>query len=153
MMTPSWEKVKEYCIKNNLNFNQFGGTFNLHSKKNKSVLENIILIQNSIIAPAIQTDWQVEHKYIPCRIFKNISYGKMGVTNNPTVNKLFNNKLICNKNIEELLSSSILFEKKNIKDKINIIKELMIEVRDKHTYINRCKFILEYVNKHFSTNC
>ena len=36
----------------------------------------MLLIQESIIAPALQTDWQVEHEYIPCRIFKNISYGK-----------------------------------------------------------------------------
>ena len=30
------------------------------------------LIQESILAPAIQEPWQVTHGYIPCRVFKNL---------------------------------------------------------------------------------
>ena len=77
----------------------------------------------------------------------------MGVTNNPIVNKLFNDKLIYNENIETLLEKSIDYEKNtNLPEKIEKIKELMIEVRDKHTYINRCKYILEYIGKYYNIN-
>ena len=151
MMTDKWVEVKNYCDKNCTTFNSYGGTFNIESTKNKDIQENMKLIQESIVAPAIQTDWQVENSYIPCRIFKNISYGKMGITNNSVVNKLFNNKLIYHENIDQLLSKAIDFEK-NDKEKLKKIRELMIEVRDKHTYINRCKFMIDYIKKYFKVN-
>ena len=44
------------------------------------------IIANSEIAPAIVGSWQKEHEYVPCRIFKNISYGKLGMTNSEIVN-------------------------------------------------------------------
>ena len=103
------------------------------------------LIQESIIAPALQSEWQIENKYIPCRIFKNISYGKMGITNSKAVNELFDNKLIYSTNIEELVKQGLEFEKN--KERFDKIKELMIEVRDNHTYINRINFILDFIKE------
>lgn len=133
--------LKENLKKYNINYVNYGGTFNKDSNKNKSIEDNIKLIQESIIAPALQSNWQIENEYIPCRIFKNISYGKMGITNNKAVNKLFDNKLIYSKDIGELVKKGLEFEKKE--DKFDKIKELMIEVRDNHTYINRINFILD----------
>jgi hypothetical protein len=147
MMTNEWGLVSQYSKKNNIIFNANGSSFNLESDKNKTTEENMRLIQESIIAPAIQTKWQVDHNYIPCRIFKNISYGKMGLTNNPAVNELFNNKLIYNSDINHVLTDGINFEKNNDKYKFEKIKELMIEVRDNHTYINRVNFILDYLKE------
>ena len=37
-------------------------------------------------------------------------------------------------------------------DKFSIIKELMIEVRDNHTYINRINFILDFLKKFKNIN-
>ena len=133
--------LKDNLTKNNIDYANYGGTFNKDSDRNKSVEENMKLIQESIIALALQTDWQIENEYIPCRIFKNISYGKMGITNNKAVNELFDNKLIYSDNIGELVKKGLEFEKE--KDKFDKIKELMIEVRDNHTYINRINFILK----------
>ena len=84
-----------------------------------TIEENVKLIQESILAPAIQTDWQVENGYIPCRIFKNISYGKMGVTNNPTVNKLFNDKIntIYKNNLNSGFSRDTTREHSEVKEK------------------------------------
>jgi hypothetical protein len=42
---------------------------------------NIFFIRLSRIAPAIAGAWQVEHDYLPCRMFKNISYGQVGFSN------------------------------------------------------------------------
>jgi hypothetical protein len=148
MGTEPWTKLCNICKEKNIQYNKYGGTFNKSSNSNKSVTENIQLIQQSIIAPALQHSWQVEHEYIPCRIFKNISYGKMGITNNKAVNELFDNKLIYSENIEELVDKGIEF--KQNKDKNNIITELMIEVRNKHTYINRVKYILNYIEKYLN---
>ena len=143
MSTEPWHKLSNICKEKNIQYNKYGGTFDKSSNYNKSINENIQLIQQSIIAPALQHSWQVEHRYIPCRIFKNISYGKMGITNNKAVNELFDNKLIYSENIEELVDKGIKFETN--KDKYSIIKELMTEVKNKHTYINRVKYILNYI--------
>ena len=110
---------------------------------NITIEENNILIQKSIISPSIQPLNQLKLNYIPCRIFKNISYGKMGITNNKIVNKLFDNKLIYSDNIDILVDKALLFEKRD--DKYNIIKELMINVRDNYTYISILKFIFKNI--------
>jgi len=73
-----WEDFKNELNKNGIEYKNFGGTFNENSDRNKSIEENMKLIQESIIAPALQDSHQINHEYIPCRIFKNISYGKMG---------------------------------------------------------------------------
>ena len=137
------EDLKNALQKYNIKYAVYGGTFDKNSEKNKSIEDNMKLIQESIIAPALQSDWQIEKKYIPCRIFKNISYGKMGITNSETVYKLFNKKIIYSTNIEELVEKSLEFNRRN--DRFSIIKELMIEVRDNHTYVNRINFIFNLI--------
>ena len=53
-------------------------------------------------------------------------------------------KIIYSSNIEELVQKSLEFNKNE--NRFNIIKELMIEVRDNHTYINRINFIIDFLN-------
>lgn len=137
-----WDDVVDYCKTHDIEYYQRGG----FSKNNIDSLENVKYIQTSYISPAIQCLWQVENDYIPCRIFKNISYGKMGITNNKSVNELFDNKLIYDTNIHDLMHQSEIFEKQNYDDKKKIIIPLMHEVKNYHTYLNRIEcifFVLE----------
>jgi hypothetical protein len=67
----------------------------------------------------------------------------MGVTNSSAVNELFDHKLIYSENVDELMDKATEFE--TLTDKNIIVKELMREVRDNHTYINRCNYVLEYL--------
>jgi hypothetical protein len=143
MSLEHWDIFYKELKKHNIEYKNYGGTFDLNSKRNKSIEENMKLIQESIIAPALQTKWQIDNHYIPCRIFKNISYGKMGITNNPIVYELFDKKIIYSNSIEILVNDSLEFN--NRIDRNNIIKELMITVRDNHTYLNRINFILDFI--------
>jgi hypothetical protein len=43
--------------------------------------ENAAYVRASRINPAIAGRWQVEHGYLPCRLFKAIAYGSLGITN------------------------------------------------------------------------
>lgn len=61
-----------------------------------SMEENIDLIRRSYMASTIVGTWQKEKGYIPCRIFKNISYGQPGITNSRHVYKIFNGKITYN---------------------------------------------------------
>lgn len=159
MSTEPWDTVNDYCKKHGYNYINYGGRFDRNCDLNKSVEENMTLIQNSFIAPTIQTEWQIENSYFPCRIFKNISYGKMGVTNNKFVNDLFKGQLIYDQDINKLMDKASDFELNN-QDKKRILKQLMINVRDNHTYINRCHYILDCVkdkivlnNLNYLENC
>jgi hypothetical protein len=106
--------------------------------------EAITAIQKSYIAPALQGPWQCEKGYIPCRIFKNISYGQLGVTNSETVYKLFNKKIVYNSDTYQLFLDA---QKKLANLNPQDIYELMDFVRDHHTYINRINTLLEFLEK------
>ncbi len=112
----------------------------LISRMQVSDVEHRALIGRSCIAPAIQGAWQCKVGYIPCRIFKNISYGQMGITNNETVYNLFNKKIIYNQNIAQLLSDGLARSKtQNIEE----LYELMDFVKNNHTYLNRIASLLK----------
>lgn len=147
-MTHVWQEFKHVCSINNIQFNNYGATFNINSSRNVSIDTNVELIKKSFISPALQDREQISKNYIPCRIFKNISYGKMGITNNPIVNELFDNALICDSNLIELLNKGSQFEK--LPNKNETIIKLMKYVKDNHTYINRINTIKKYINEYTS---
>ena len=149
-MTNVWRDCKRLANNSGIVFNNYGATFNKQSPNNKSILENIELIKTSIISPALQDPYQIRIKYIPCRIFKNISYGKMGLTNNPFVQELFDNKLLYDDNLCNLLNKGVQFETQSNKNEI--LKELMEIVRDNHTYLNRVNTIGMFI-KNYTTFC
>jgi hypothetical protein len=99
------------------------------------------LIKESYIAPAIVGTWQNKAGYIPCRIFKNISYGHMGVTNSYRVYELFNQKIIYNPDTYQLFYDA----HRTAFDRQSILK-LMDEVRDHHTYINRIQTLFQFLD-------
>lgn len=144
--THIWRDFYNICVINNIPFIRYGSSFDSKSNLNVSVEDNMKLIQKSMLAPALQDNNQVECKYIPCRIFKNISYGKMGITNNKVVDDLFDNQLLYDSDINNLIRKSLEFELK--KDKNDHILQLMKVVRDKHTYINRVNTIAKYMKQY-----
>ena len=108
-------------------------------RTNVSMEENQKLIESSYLAPAIVGQWQKEKGYVPCRIFKNISYGHMGVTNSEVVYELFERKIVYNSDTYQLFYDA--------KTKLENLQQeellaLMDFVKDKHTYINRIRLLL-----------
>lgn len=94
------------------------------------------LISSSYLAPQISGTWQVEKGLIPCRIFKNISYGQYGITNSEKVNEIFDGSLIFN-----LDTNALFYDSERLKSSQNL-RNLMQIVKDKHTYLNRIDRIL-----------
>lgn len=97
-------------------------------------------IAESWIAPAVQGAWQVEKGYVPCRVFKNISFGRMTSTNSETVYKLFREKLPFSSNVREMYKIGTDWE---LSPDTTTLKELMIFVKEKHTFVNRINNILK----------
>lgn len=102
-----------------------------------SIEDNFHIIRQSRHTPAIQGRWQVEKGYIPCRIFKNISYGCWTETNSLTTADLLG--LEQKKSIEDLFDSSekVLIDKNKEK-----IRQMMMLIKNNHTYVNRVKNII-----------
>jgi hypothetical protein len=119
---------KNACLKNGINFEHKSGASDEEHKK---------LIQKSYLAPQISGTWQVEKGYIPCRIFKNISYGQYGITNSKKVQEIFDGQLIYN-----LDTYSLFNDAEKLKEKQDI-KKLMQIVKEKHTYLNRINNLIE----------
>lgn len=112
-------------------------------KHHLPVSEHIFNISSSLIAPAIVGKWQREQGYIPCRIFKNISYGKMGITNSRHVYELFEKKIVYNPDTYQLFYDA---KKKMEMMTIDELHELMDLVKTKHTYLNRIETLLDFMH-------
>lgn len=109
--------------------------------KNCSMETNIEMVRNAYMAPSLQGEWQVQKGYIPCRIFKNISYGAFGITNSETVYNLFHKKIVYNSDEYQLF-----YDAQEKLDQLNIqeLLDLMDFVKEKHTYINRIEHLLSF---------
>lgn len=116
--------------------------FNVEFKvftQNVSDLENFQLIRNSFLCPDFRSDWHLECGYIPCRMWKNISYGRIVGTNSPYVKKALGEYSVFGGTPETLYQNLLTSE---INASINM-KEAMMFVRDNHTFINRVNTILK----------
>jgi hypothetical protein len=76
--------------------------------------------------------------YIPCRLLKSISYGHLGITNSRHAYELLDKKVIYNEDESQLFYDAL----PNLKN-YDLIKEQMGIVREKHTYVNRVKDLLQ----------
>ena len=122
------------CKKNGIQFKHRAGNISMELHRE--------LIQKSCMAPAIVGTWQKEHGYVPCRAFKDISYGHMILTNSQRTYELFEKKIIYNPDTMQLFCDG---QKRLSEVTPKEIIELMDLVRDKHTYINRIHTILEFI--------
>jgi len=73
------EKLKRACSSKNLVFRNL---------THVSDDDNVTAVRAARLAPSFAGGWQVENNYLPCRVFKNVSYGVLGVTNVPAAAKL-----------------------------------------------------------------
>ena len=114
-----------------------------------------LLTQKSYIAPDLRgsamrseingkVDTGANHKligYVPCRIFKNISYGQIGATNSKAVKELFGEFVIYNDD-----EYNLFYNTNKRKDETDYILEQMNFVQKNHTYVNRVDSLMKVFN-------
>lgn len=101
--------------------------------------QSMLAILNSHSAPAIQGQWQVDKGYIPCRVFKNISFGRVPATNNKYVADLFQQRILFCKPEEMPLFGRQFEDNFTQKDLCDLVET----VKNKHTYLNRIEVLLK----------
>lgn len=99
-------------------------------------------IRNSYIAPAMQSLWQVEKGYIPCRSFKNVSYGQMLITNNPAVRDMFHGYCAYGETVEAMVDAAIGI---CCEPRAKLTRHAMTIVKENHTYVHRVNSLMKIV--------
>lgn len=121
---------------------QLGSELKIYGATKIKQDESITIVQSSYMAPSLVGKWQKQVGYIPCRIFKTISYGHIGVTNSKETFDIIKGLGVYNSDEEQLAIEADKFIKSNDVKRIRI--EAMRYIRDHHTYINRIN-TLQYV--------
>jgi deoxyribodipyrimidine photolyase len=93
--------------------------------------------QASILGVDIRGPEHIRNGYVPCRVFKSISWGHLGMTNSPEVFRELEGNLILNTNSTDLFSDAMLR-----REDYSFILNAMKYVQSKHTYVNRIEAIL-----------
>lgn len=96
------------------------------------------IIKQCYLAPDLRGPSNIKTGYIPCRIFKNISYGQIGLTNSRAIYSALEDMVIYHPEIPKLFALG-----EEYKDDYKRIIDLMKLVQEKHTYINRAQAILD----------
>ena len=65
--------------------------------------DNILNVRRSRIAPAVGGAIQVTKNMLTCRLWKNISYGQLGITNLPKSLDVFGTDLVFDCDIDKLV--------------------------------------------------
>ena len=109
------------------------------------------MVRKSFLSHAIQGESQRQSDikyYVPCRIFKNISYGAIPITNNIGVyNMLKDYRVVYDIDSDKLIEKALDRHKEilfNYDDYKNDQIRVMEYVRDHHTFLNRIATIIQY---------
>jgi hypothetical protein len=129
-------EFKRACSENGVEFKASGAGQN----GVVSIQDNIRLVRESYFAPAIIGSHHLTEGYISCRTFKNISYGRMGITNSKRANDIFGGRLIYEPDPYKLF---YVAQEQLQSLPVEKIHELMDYVSANHTYINRIDSILK----------
>jgi hypothetical protein len=113
--------------------------------------ENVRLVREALIAPAFQGRAQLPNtdergNYVPCRIYKNISYGAPPVTNNPTVTALLGDGVALGRTPGEMLDAALAVLEADPQQ--HTLEALMAEVARRHTYLSRVELLMRLLVEH-----
>ena len=93
--------------------------------------------RRSMLGVDIRGKWHVETRVVTCRVFKNISYGHLGMTNSEQIYEEMDGNMVYNSDCAQLFHDGM----KN-KDNYDLIRKGMQYVKENHTYINRAQSLL-----------
>lgn len=79
---------------------------------------NRFFIRRGRIAPAVAGRHQVEVNYLPCRVFKNISYGQLGITNITKFKEILGDATVPGNSLSELIENALALTREEYTNKV-----------------------------------
>jgi hypothetical protein len=132
---PNISQFEHFANVNGKQLQKVGGWTGINCGSAPSIFDNVNLIRDSYISVDIRESTHLNHgRYYPCRLFKNISYGKWTGSNHPEIADLFGDYFTVDSNIENLYYKLVEDSRNCTYEKM---KEAMTFVKDNHTYVNR----------------
>lgn len=131
-LAPRFKELKAICRTNGKKLKTF-------SELSQS--EMIEKIRRSYISIDLRGDWHRECGYVPCRIFKNLSYGKITGTNSQWVHEMFDGQIPFGSDVEKCFQNT-----RECSETIESeeLLGLQMYVRDQHTFVNRAKSLISF---------
>jgi hypothetical protein len=136
--TPQGQNIKlfeEICNRHQKFFTNVGGWNAINAKVEYDINVNIELVRGSYISVDIRDHPHlVQGRYYPCRLFKNISYGRWTGSNHEGIEDVFGTHFTCHSDLE-VLYDRLVEDSRNCTE--SKLRDAMNFVRDHHTYVNR----------------
>ena len=129
----NWEPFIEQCSNHGLDFH-----YNDVWQNPLSFADVMDLTRRSMLGIDIRGKWHVETRVVTCRVFKNISYGHLGMTNSEQIYQEMDGNMIYNSDPAQLFHDGM----KN-RTNFDLIRKGMQYVKENHTYINRATSLLK----------
>ena len=101
--------------------------------------KSIKLMRESYLNFDLRPECHLSNGYVPCRIFKTMSYGCWVGANSEKILNFFDGRITACNNLEELYLKTEEDSKKATKD---ILRDNQNYIKENHTYINRAKSLL-----------
>ncbi len=117
-----------------------GKSIKIHSGVNDSAARD--LIRDSLLAVDIRGDWHLERGYIPCRLWKNISYGMHVGSNSTLMEQVFEGRITIASDPATLFDETLRVSSQT---SMFEIEENMKWIREYHTFVNRAQRVIEAV--------
>jgi hypothetical protein len=92
---------------------------------------NKALVRYSRLAPAIAGKFQADVNYLPCRMFKNISYGQLGFSNVQKFREIFGAATLPGTTIDEMVSNALALPKDAYLELVRVQQEIVKQ----YTYV------------------
>lgn len=100
---------------------------------------SVSLVKDSYLNFDLRPECHLNNGYVPCRIFKNMSYGCWTGTNSEKILKFFEGRITACSDLAELYLKTEEDSKKATKD---ILRDNQDYIRKHHTYVNRVNSLL-----------
>jgi hypothetical protein len=105
---------------------------------------NPIYVRHSAIGASIVGDWQREHGYTPCRLFKAVSYGRIGAINSDN-SKIQYPWTMANENIGELIEDILQMSDTKTKELIRFQQKALKQETYEAKIANVCTVLASKV--------
>lgn len=128
----TFKPFMDECLKHGIEF--------IHNDPFANPLSNeevILRTKKSILGVDIRGPEHIKNGYVPCRVFKSISWGHLGITNSYEVfSELDGNCFYCQD------TQNLFLESMNKRLDYEYVKKSMIYIKENHTYLNRIDSIM-----------
>lgn len=132
---PELQEFSEVCKKNDINFlvNPYS-----YGSDQISIDDYIANYKRSLFGLDLRGRDNIETGYIPCRVFKNASYGLLSTTNSEEIYKEMEGYCVYNHSVTQLF-----YDAMDKRKDLEFVKKSFDYVKENHTFINRCSDILK----------